>query len=254
MKKTILALTIAAVLVSVLAINALAFTQAYSINSLQLNGNVAIGDAKGGFGDKAVWGTTRDDAKTTHFATLKVNVPADGKYYIWLYVTHTGTTDNSLFLSVNGGTAFSFDFIENVSEYYNIWYWMYGNSREDAGSTTGVEGYMTARMPKALELKKGDNEIKLFTREPGAKYSAIILTDDDKYDPNKDTKLDANKIDPLTVYGGTGAVTPTAPAQTTTKAGATGGDKAPDTGSMGFILLGVPLLGSALVVYRLRKA
>jgi len=55
-------------------------------------------------------------------------------------------------------------------------------------------------------------------------------------------------------FPGGAAVTPTAPAQTTTKAGATGGDKAPDTGSMSILLLGVALFGSALVVYRLRKA
>ena len=51
-----------------------------------------------------------------------------------------------------------------------------------------------------------------------------------------------------------GGAAPTAPGQVPTNPGATGGDKAPATGSMGIILLTIALLGSGLVVYRLRKA
>ena len=55
-------------------------------------------------------------------------------------------------------------------------------------------------------------------------------------------------------FPGSGGATPTNPPPVATNPGASGGDKSPATGDIAIVLMFVALIGSGLVVYRLRKA
>jgi len=216
MKKTFLTiLLVVALMFSMIMPVLSAFTQAFNLDDFKITPGADIAIAADPdnpeqlYSGKAIWGDERDNDGDTHFTVLEFEVPENGKYALWFLVWALNEIANSLFLSLDGGEPFTFDFMEAIEpdpdfEYYNLWYWMWLNNRQeimdehDVGFD-GFNAYMTGQK-KYLDLTAGAHTLKLITREPYAKYAGLIITDDLNYDPNKDSALQVGKVDPKTVY------------------------------------------------------
>ena len=215
MKKAILFFIAAISLAAIFTATALAapFIRSYNADDFKINpgADIKLIDDSATYNKKAIQGLTRDDDAAKEFATLSIDVPAAGKYYVWAMTYATSTSDNSLYFSIDGQQRFTWDYMEIEVEhedydtypYYSAWYWMYLTNRDYAIETLGISSdghvHIATGLRYVLELSAGSHEIKLITREPEAKYDALLITDDENYDPNKDPKLAIN-IDPKTVY------------------------------------------------------
>jgi len=176
------------------------FITAYGLDSLALTGDVMVFSDRSIpslYGNDSFVGLTRDDDASRHYATFDFDVPADGKYALWFYVYATSDTDNSFYVAVDRKHRFTFDFVEGDRDYFNIWYWVFLNSREDRGGSDALPN-LSFRHAKVLDLTAGAHSLRIAVREPGARLSRIILTDDLNYDPNKDTSIAS--ADPIKVY------------------------------------------------------
>ncbi|MCL2813377.1 MAG: hypothetical protein FWD23_02125 [Oscillospiraceae bacterium] len=217
MKNKILTMALIAVLVVCMATPALAFTQGFNLDDFKLNSgaSIAVIDEPEVYGGKALQGDERDDEGAAHFSIVNFSVPADGKYAVWFLAWAENETANSLFLSLDGGEIFTSDYMESNEqpnpdfEYYEVWYWMWMNSRQeimddsaDSDAPFGFDGFNAylSGQKKFFDLKAGDHALKVITREPLAKYAGMIITDDLGYDPNSDSALQIGKVDPAAAY------------------------------------------------------
>ena len=271
MKKVILTVILAAFLLMSFTVSASAsFIRAFTIDDFTITGQVNIIEDAYTHDRRALQGMIRDNAGNQHFTTLEVTVPAAGRYYIWALVFATHADDNSLFFSLNGAPQFTWDYMEIANNdpgfatfpYYNRWYWMYLSNREHAVRTHGIspDGHVHTALGKDLkryvvELNAGVNTIRLATREPGAKYNALLITDDPNYDPNTDPLLPLG-TDPRSVYGPPPAAPAPPPAPAAPAASAeppATSPVAPMTGDTAFMALILMFALSAAAVYKLRK-
>ena len=213
-KKAMIFLVSALILLTSLATSALAaYIEAFNADSFKVNpgADIAIIDDSETYNKKAFQGPTRDDDAATHFATIEIEVPAAGKYYVWGMVYATATDDNSLYFAIDNSDKFTWDYMEiavdnedyDTYPYYGTWYWMYLTNRENAVEELGISPdghvHIETGLKYVLDLAAGKHTIQITTREPGAKYNALLITDDENYDPNNDASL-AIGIDPQSIY------------------------------------------------------
>lgn len=280
MKKAIITLTTAVFLTMFLTISTLAAVyQAYTTDDFVINNgaDIKLNDDSGTYNGKMLSGFTRDDEGSNDFTTLKFSIPSDGKYAVWFLVSATGDTDNSLFLSLDDGDLFTCDYLEGEDSYYNNWYYMWMNSRSEIVEETGMENVGSAAaltgQKKYFDLKTGDHTLKIITREPEAKYAAVIITDDLNYDPNKDAKLNGSKGNPKTALTVTASNIEAAKPEQNTPATAsveleqnipaavatesvqnTPALSAPQTGDSAIFFFISAMMASSIVVLKIRKA
>ena len=275
MKKQFLFILLVVVLMIGMAMPALAFTQGFNLDDFKLNpgASIYLVDEPELYGGKALEGDDRDDDAATHFSILNFSVPADGKYGVWFLVWAESEAANSLYISLDGGDMFTFDYMESDEqpnpdfEYYYIWYWMWMNARHEISEAhdlpmDGFNAYMTGQK-KFFDLKAGDHSLKITTREPYAKYAGVIITDDLNYDPNNDPALQVGKIDPASVYPDP-AILAAAEAAAEAEAAAREAEAAaqessnaaasssPKTGDTAIILFAIAVICSVVVLARKR--
>jgi hypothetical protein len=100
----------------------------------------------------------KNETKGQGQATLKLNVPKAGNYYVFARTFWENGCGNSILLSINGQER-----MLGEDGTYNSWHWVSN----------------TVKVP----LKAGMNTIVLKNRETGVKVDQIFLTDDSEYEP-----------------------------------------------------------------------
>lgn len=153
-----------------------------------LTGYTAVDGNKGSVG-KMISSTTADADKFI----VSFDVPADGRYVLWLKVWHLSQGDNSLKYNYDGTErVFDFDELAGIEDptypMFGNWYWIAINERGTEPLANGFSEWGEANSsvrhtPVYLDLKKGANSIELISREAGHFIDQIIITDDLAYDP-----------------------------------------------------------------------
>lgn len=98
-----------------------------------------------------------------------VNVPADGRYYLWMRTFWTTGCGNSFFVKVQGYDSGEWTIGNDAT--YNMMHWV---CLSDTGNHT---------KPRPLILKKGKVDITLGSRESGTMLDQAILTSDPDFQP-----------------------------------------------------------------------
>lgn len=100
----------------------------------------------------------KNETKGVGQATLKLNAPKAGNYYVFARTFWENGCGNSVLLVINGQER-----MLGEDGTYNKWHWVSN--------------------PTKIPLKAGANTIVLKNRETGVKIDQIFLTDDSEYEP-----------------------------------------------------------------------
>ncbi|MCK5850995.1 MAG: hypothetical protein KAH23_08770 [Kiritimatiellae bacterium] len=92
-------------------------------------------------------------------AVFTVNIPVDGKYYLWCRTWWTGECGNSFTIIIDNKQTFTF----GEDGTFRCWHWV--------------------KHLKIFNLSKGDHTLKIKQRESGAKLDQILFVNHHRYVP-----------------------------------------------------------------------
>ena len=115
-------------------------------------------------GDTFLWappnsGSPYDAAPEDGSAAFVLDLPAAGRYSIWLSTQADGYSEDSFYISLDS---------ESISSY--------------RGFSASVQETWSWRQAWHLELAAGEHTVRIKHREPGARLKAVLITDDPDFD------------------------------------------------------------------------
>src|SRR5439155_481320 len=109
---------------------------------------------------------TADNSGT---ATFTINIPVAGTYVVWFRVLSPDSGQDSFFVSVDGGTEFTYSTVINGG-YSNAWQWSFVNS--------------DAINPAVFNFSAGQHSIQFRSREAYTALDQLVVTNDRSYVPD----------------------------------------------------------------------
>jgi uncharacterized protein YjdB len=125
--------------------------------------------------DSAGTSYVRSTTPNSGSASYAFSVPVDGTYYIWGRIFARNGSEDSYFVSVDGGAADVYDVAEG--RWAATWQWTVVNGR-------GTSGQPLALNPQAFKLTAGSHTLTFRGREAHTKLDRIFITDDPEAVPN----------------------------------------------------------------------
>lgn len=114
----------------------------------------------------------------------KVNIPAPGRYYVWVRAYSTGSEDNSIHVGCNGKWPQSGQRMQWCAGKHQ---WTWASKQRTYENHCGIPGNIYLDITKA-----GENEILFSMREDGFRFDAFMLTPDINYIPQGNADQDRN--------------------------------------------------------------
>lgn len=116
-----------------------------------------------------------DSGWTDGTVTFAVNLPYTDDYYLWARAKGTSWSNNSFFVSVDGGAPFHYE----IAQFGGQWTWGW--------ELVHAEGQVV--LPFALTA--GEHTIRFGSREPQARLDAVLLVNRSSYTPTQFTPCQA---------------------------------------------------------------
>lgn len=107
-------------------------------------------------------------------ASLALNVPKTGTYYVWVRLLATNWTSDSVTVRMDNGAEDVFDMAEGHQS--PNWQWVLLNGRNGTGTPLALN-------PRTFNLSAGAHTLVFTAREAYAGIDKVVLTQDAAYDP-----------------------------------------------------------------------